>query len=131
MTYLRGELEDLLKELNSSNFYLASWSIEASWASSILLNVFTNGIEDLTRLKRENKWNWDFVVNLSESDFPLKYAKVYFNKNSFEIIEFINEFIKDSPLRLCLPPLKFNKKYFLEFSIEKDIFTKFYSNKIS
>ena len=72
MTFLRGELQDLLNQLNRTNFYLASWSIEASWASSSLLDLFMNGIEDLTRLKRENKWNWDFVVNLSESDFPLK-----------------------------------------------------------
>ena len=77
MTYLRGELQDLLKELNRTNFYLAPWSIEASWASSVLLNVFMNGVDDLMRLKRENKWNWDFVVNLSESDFPLKQEKVY------------------------------------------------------
>jgi protein xylosyltransferase len=72
MTYLREELQDMLNQLNRTNLHLTPWSIEASWATSSMLNLFITGLEDLTRLKRENKWNWDFVINLSESDFPLK-----------------------------------------------------------
>ena len=72
MTFLQGELQDLFKELNRTNFYLTPWSIEGNWAGVSLLDMFMKGLEDLSRFKRENKWNWDFVINLSESDFPLK-----------------------------------------------------------
>jgi hypothetical protein len=27
---------------------------------------------DLVKLKMNNQWDWDYMINLSESDYPLK-----------------------------------------------------------
>lgn len=42
------------------------------WGGASLLTVLLNGMKDLTNNARLWKWDWDYVINLSESDFPLK-----------------------------------------------------------
>lgn len=42
------------------------------WGGASLLTVLLTGMEDLITNAEEWKWNWDYVINLSESDFPLK-----------------------------------------------------------
>lgn len=74
MSFLREQIEHFVKSKSSSlnNFYLAPWAMESSWGSTSQMNMFMRSLVDLNKFKEKNKWNWDFVINLSESDFPLK-----------------------------------------------------------
>jgi protein xylosyltransferase len=42
------------------------------WGGASLLTVLLSGMEDLTNNAMKWGWEWDYVINLSESDFPLK-----------------------------------------------------------
>jgi len=72
MVYLRNEMQTFIRETNKTNIFMPSWSIRTSWGSSSLMEMFLNALKDLTSYKKTGKWNWDFVINLSESDFPIK-----------------------------------------------------------
>ncbi len=39
------------------------------WGGSSLLTVLLQAMKDLVHAPH---WNWDFVINLSESDYPIK-----------------------------------------------------------
>ena len=36
------------------------------------MSMFLKALKDLNDFKMNEKWMWDFVINLSESDYPLK-----------------------------------------------------------
>ena len=72
MTFLQSEIKTLIKTLNRTNVYIPSWSMRPTWGSSTHMHVFLKAIEDLSQLRSTKKWDWDFLINLSESDFPLK-----------------------------------------------------------
>ncbi|CAL8122666.1 unnamed protein product [Orchesella dallaii] len=42
------------------------------WGGASLLTVLLSGMKDLVTNADEWNWEWDYVINLSESDFPLK-----------------------------------------------------------
>ena len=73
MDFLRREITNVLKLLNRTNLKIAPWSLASSWGSSLHLQGYLRALGDLLQFKNENlNWNWDFVLNLSESDFPIK-----------------------------------------------------------
>ena len=72
MTFLHHEIKTLIKQLNRTNFRISPWSMEPSWGSSKRLKMFLQVMKDLIDLKSSGEWNWDFMINLSESDFPIK-----------------------------------------------------------
>lgn len=51
------------------------------WGGASLLTVLLLGMQDLIANAKAWNWDWDYVINLSESDFPLKYEHLYENKN--------------------------------------------------
>ncbi len=72
MVYLRRSIETFIHKTNKSNIYMPTWSMKTSWGSSSLMSMFLKALKDLNDFKMIGKWNWNFVINLSESDFPLK-----------------------------------------------------------
>jgi protein xylosyltransferase len=72
MDFLREEINNLIKKSKKNNLALSLWSIQSSWASTNQLLMYFKALEDLVNLKVTGKWDWDFVINLSESDFPIK-----------------------------------------------------------
>lgn len=50
------------------NIKLASSRFSTIWGGASLLTMLLAAMRDLTRLG----WQWDFVINISESDFPIK-----------------------------------------------------------
>lgn len=43
------------------------------WGGSSLTFLHLRAMKDLLELKETKDWNWDYVLNLSEADFPLKF----------------------------------------------------------
>lgn len=72
MHFLRREVESLILKLNRKNFYLSKWSYATIWGGSSLLEMHLKAMKEMILMKENNIWDWDFVLNLSESDFPIK-----------------------------------------------------------
>ena len=87
MIYLRKELSKLIKNSNRTNIYMTTWSLPTIWGGASLLQMHLKALEELANLKSAGKWDWDFVINLSESCFPIKcvysYNLKYKNKSNF------------------------------------------------
>lgn len=73
--YLRRKLELMLNELvmskNLNNIKMAEWSMSPIWGGASLLKSHFRIMADLVKLKMIN-WDWDYMINLSESDYPIK-----------------------------------------------------------
>ncbi|XP_023222880.1 xylosyltransferase 1-like isoform X2 [Centruroides sculpturatus] len=52
-----------------SNIRLSRWRLSTIWGGASLLQMLLRCISNIIDLKN---WKWDFVINLSESDFPVK-----------------------------------------------------------
>ena len=65
--YLYRELLELTRTL--PNVALTPWRMATIWGGSSLLQMLLKSIEDLLR---KQEWKWDFFINLSESDYPIK-----------------------------------------------------------
>lgn len=59
-------------ERNFTNVRLAKTRFPTMWGGTTLLTMFLKSLEDLLNTE---EWKWDFMMNLSESDFPVKYVK--------------------------------------------------------
>lgn len=55
-------------ELALSNIRLSRRRHSTIWGSASLLTTLIDAMTDLV----QSSWDWDFVINLSESDFPIK-----------------------------------------------------------
>lgn len=69
MLYLKEELK---KITGIVNYHVADWSLETMWGGASLLQMHLRVFTDLERFKKNGLWDWDFVLNLSESDYPIK-----------------------------------------------------------
>jgi protein xylosyltransferase len=72
--YLYQELNILSKTI--SNIHLTNKRYPTTWGSSTLL---TAHLEAFKQIFEELKWNFSFIINLSESDFPLKPVQILTN----------------------------------------------------
>lgn len=73
MVFLRQEISNFIKQSNRENIYMPEWSEATMWGGTSLLQMHLRAFNELLDFKRDSKWNWDYVINLSESDFPIKY----------------------------------------------------------
>lgn len=69
---LRHELQSLIRSSNIDNIIIPEWSEATMWGGASLLQMHLKVFQELLDMKLANKWNWDYVINLSESDFPIK-----------------------------------------------------------
>ena len=65
--YLRREVLKMIR--NFPNAAVAPWSMATIWGGASLLKMLLKCMEDLMAKK---EWKWDFFINLSESDYPIK-----------------------------------------------------------
>ncbi|XP_055935993.1 xylosyltransferase oxt-like isoform X2 [Argiope bruennichi] len=65
--YLYRELK--LLEKHFPNIRLSDVRLSTIWGGASLLQMLLSCISELLLLKN---WNWEYVINLSESDFPIK-----------------------------------------------------------
>ncbi|EDO36835.1 predicted protein, partial [Nematostella vectensis] len=65
--YLRREVSNMIKDF--PNAALAPWSMATIWGGATLLQMLLKSMEDLIARK---EWKWDFFINLSGNDFPIK-----------------------------------------------------------
>lgn len=61
-----------LNKLQFKNVHVPTWSLDTIWGGASLLQMHLKVMQELIDFKRSNKWDWNFVINLSESDFPIK-----------------------------------------------------------
>jgi len=81
---------ELLKiELALSNIRLSRRRHSTIWGGASLLTTLMDAMSDLV----ESSWDWDFVINLSESDFPIKLVYILINikkkKKKFLLINYV------------------------------------------
>jgi protein xylosyltransferase len=79
MKYLRYELKKL-EELFPDNVKISDTSFATIWGGAQLLDMHLEALKQLLQLS--NLWKWDFILNLSETEFPIKYEN-YFNQNYY------------------------------------------------
>jgi len=72
MDYLRKELANFISKKNLANFYMPIWSVSTIWGGATLLDMHLKAMKEMLEMKQSGRWNWDFVLNLSETDFPIK-----------------------------------------------------------
>ncbi|XP_038065057.1 xylosyltransferase 1-like isoform X2 [Patiria miniata] len=65
--YLHRELSKMAQAF--SNIRLTPWRLATIWGGASLLQVYLRCMEDLLNMA---DWQWDFFINLSESDMPIK-----------------------------------------------------------
>lgn len=86
---------ELLKiELALSNIRLSRRRHSTIWGGASLLTTLMDAMSDLV----QSSWDWDFVINLSESDFPIKLVFSHFivrvsNLVFFQIYKMVIEII--------------------------------------
>ena len=48
---------------------MTPWRMATIWGGASLLKVYLQCMQDLFAME---DWKWDFFINLSESDFPIR-----------------------------------------------------------
>ena len=66
--YLYRKVTEMAREF--TNVYLPPWRMATIWGGASLLQMLLKALEELEYVLTD--WNWDFFINLSESDYPLK-----------------------------------------------------------
>jgi protein xylosyltransferase len=72
-TYLRRKLNkfvEFVKQNGESNVYIPEWSLKVNWGTPSLLEMHLKVFKELLQLRLNQNWNWDYLINLSESDYP-------------------------------------------------------------
>ena len=66
--YLHRKLYEALSDF--PNVYFPTWRMATIWGGASLLQMLLRSMEDLENVLTD--WKWDYLINLSESDFPLQ-----------------------------------------------------------
>ena len=66
--YLYREIERTFTDY--PNVFIPKWQMTTIWGGSSLLQMLLRSLEDIEY--KLSHWKWDFFINLSESDYPLK-----------------------------------------------------------
>jgi protein xylosyltransferase len=65
-----------LKLNKVDNIYIAKWSIKILWGGSSLFRMHMQAYIEMIQMKDTNpNWNWEYIINLSESDYNIKSLK--------------------------------------------------------
>lgn len=72
MVFLRQQIDEFIKQSRRENIYMPECSEATMWGGTSLLQMHLRAFKELLDMRRESKWLWDYVINLSETDFPIK-----------------------------------------------------------
>ena len=63
----------LYEELSDyPNVYFPTWRMATIWGGASLLQMILSTMADLEYILTD--WHWDYLINLSESDFPVRFV---------------------------------------------------------
>lgn len=65
--YLHREVLSLATQY--PNVRVTPWRMSTIWGGASLLNMYLQGMEDLLKMA---DWSWDFFINLSAADYPIR-----------------------------------------------------------
>jgi hypothetical protein len=111
MKYLRSKLQSKLLQRHEhlNNILMADWSLPTMWGGTSLLQMHLRAMQELRELKLSGKWPWTHLINLSESDFPLKSIE--------ELTLYLSQFGEYNFLRFhSMPISEFIKKQGVEYA---------------
>ena len=61
----------LYEELSDfPNVYFSTWRMATIWGGASLLQMLPRSLQDLEDVLTD--WTWDYFINLSESDYPIR-----------------------------------------------------------
>lgn len=73
MDFLKDELKKFISKYSQDNIALTSWSYSTIWGGASLLEMHLTAMQELIHVR--TGWDWQFLINLSESDYPIKPVK--------------------------------------------------------
>lgn len=56
------------------NVRVTSWRMATIWGGASLLSTYLQTMRDLMEM---NDWPWDFFINLSAADYPIRYNEYF------------------------------------------------------
>lgn len=65
--YLHKEVLSLASQY--SNVRVTPWRMSTIWGGASLLTMYLRSMEDLLKM---SDWSWDFFINLSAADYPIR-----------------------------------------------------------
>lgn len=65
--YLHREVLSLAAQY--PNVRVTPWRMSTIWGGASLLNMYLQSMEDLLKMA---DWSWDFFINLSAADYPIR-----------------------------------------------------------
>ena len=96
---------------------LSECSIATIWGGASLLSMHLKVMQELVKMKESKQWDWDYIFNLSEADFPIKWILFFilgwnklFHRIYIRSIKQMSLFINE-----------YNNYNFLPFADHKDI----------
>lgn len=66
-SYLHREVLSLATQY--PNVRVTPWRMSTIWGGASLLNMYLRSMEDLLKMA---DWSWDFFINLSAADYPIR-----------------------------------------------------------
>lgn len=59
------------------NVRVTSWRMATIWGGASLLTTYLQTMKDLMEM---SDWPWDFFINLSAADYPIRYSECFENE---------------------------------------------------
>lgn len=69
--YLHREVLSLASQY--PNVRVTPWRMSTIWGGASLLTMYLRSMEDLLKM---TDWSWDFFINLSAADYPIRSVSV-------------------------------------------------------
>lgn len=88
MVFLRQEIAEFIKQSKKENIYMPDWSEATMWGGTSLLQMHLKVFKELLQMRHDSNWQWDYVINLSETDFPIKSILLLFNSLPTKLLFF-------------------------------------------
>lgn len=73
--YLRAKLNQFQQKLienNIRNVIVCDKPIKVTWGAASMLHMQLHVFKHLLELRATSEWDWDYMINLSEADYPIR-----------------------------------------------------------
>lgn len=97
------------------NVRVTSWRMATIWGGASLLSTYLQTMRDLMEMK---DWPWDFFINLSAADYPIRYNESFKSVRVLFLKEIWIEVYKGWRVRAVLQEAEVRGAVFLSYSRE-------------
>lgn len=80
------------------NVRVTSWRMATIWGGASLLTTYLQTMKDLMEM---SDWPWDFFINLSAADYPIRYNECFKNVHVLFLKEVSVEISNDMSVLCC------------------------------